>query len=77
MFAAAGLTPLALVEVVETYAANQAETAEKLRLRAISTFEHMTEAEIEEGFARLDAHIAAGVDDGPASTGQSDLLVLG
>lgn len=77
VFAAAGLTPLALVEVIEVYAASAAEAAEKLRLRTISTFEHMTEAEIEEGFAGLDAHIAAGVDDGPASTGQSDLLVLG
>ncbi len=77
VFAAVGLTPLALVEVVETYAASQAEAAAKLRLRAISTFEHMTEAEIEEGFARMDAHIAAGAEDGPARTGRSDLLVLG
>lgn len=77
VFAAVGLTPLALVEVVETYAGSQAEAAAKLRLRAISTFEHMTEAEIEDGFARMDAHIASGAEDGPASTGQSDLLVLG
>ena len=76
VFAAVGLTPLALVEVTEVYAANETEAAEKLRLRAISTFEHMSEAEIEEGFARLDAHLAHGADATP-STGQSDLLVLG
>lgn len=77
LFETVGLKPLALVEVVEVYAASQAEAAEKLRLRAISTFEHMTDAEIEEGFARLEAHVAAHPESGPASTGQSDLLVLG
>lgn len=76
VFAAVGLQPLALESVTEVYAANETEAAEKLRLRAISTFEHMTEAEIEEGFARLDAHLARGADATP-STGQSDLLVLG
>ena len=43
---------------------------------SISTFEHMTEAEIEEGFARMDAHVAAEPDALP-DTGESDLLVLG
>lgn len=76
VFAAVGLTPLALESVTEVYAANETEAAEKLRLRAISTFEHMSEAEIEEGFARLDAHLARGADASP-STGQSDLLVMG
>lgn len=76
MFARVGLETVALVEVVETYAASPAEAAEKLRMRAISTFEHMTEAEIQEGFARMDAHIAKGGNDIP-STGNSDLLVLG
>ncbi|MDP1632434.1 MAG: class I SAM-dependent methyltransferase [Caulobacter sp.] len=76
VFAAAGLTPVALVTIEEVYAANEAEAAEKLRLRAISTFEHMSEAEIAEGFARLDAYLAAGAGDGPTA-GLSDLLVLG
>jgi len=76
VFEAVGLRPLALVEVNETYAASAAEAAEKLRLRAISTFEHMTEAEITEGFARMDAYVAAG-SDAPPDTGNSDLLVLG
>lgn len=76
VFEAVGLRPLALVSVNETYAASAAEAAAKLRLRAISTFEHMTEVEIEEGFARMDAHVAADPDALP-DTGESDLLVLG
>lgn len=76
VFAAVGLKTVALVSVNETYAANATEAAAKLRLRAISTFEHMTEGEIEEGFARMDAHVAADPDALP-DTGESDLLVLG
>ena len=76
VFAAAGLEVRSLIQVEEVYAANEAEAAERLKLRAISTFEHMSEAEIEAGFARLDAKIAQGADPKP-STGISDLLVLG
>lgn len=76
VFAAVGLETLALETVNETYAASAAEAAAKLRLRAISTFEHMTEAEIEEGFARMDAHVATDPGGRP-DTGASDLLVLG
>lgn len=76
VFEAVGLRTIALEVVNETYAASPAEAAAKLRLRAISTFEHMTEAEIEEGFARMDAHVAAHPDDQP-DTGESDLLVMG
>jgi len=77
LFAAAGLNVLALQEVTEVYAANGLEAAEKLRLRAISPFEHMNEAEIEEGFARLDAWLAAGKADEAPTTFQAELLVLG
>lgn len=76
VFEAVGLKTIALEVVNETYAASAAEAAAKLRLRAISTFEHMTEAEIEEGFARMDAHVAAHPDDQP-DTGESELLVMG
>ena len=76
VFEAVGLKTLALVSVTETYASSAAEAAAKLKLRAISTFEHMTEAEIEEGFARMDAHVAA-APDAPPDSGESDLLVLG
>lgn len=75
-FEAVGLKTLALVSVTETYASSAAEAAARLKLRAISTFEHMTEAEIEEGFARMDAHVAA-TPDAPPDSGESDLLVLG
>lgn len=34
--------------------------AERLRLRGLSIFEHMSEAELQEGFARMDAALAAG-----------------
>jgi len=77
LFAAAGLNVLALQEVTEVYAASGLEAAEKLRLRAISPFEHMSEAEIEEGFARLDAWLAAGKADEAPTTFQAELLVLG
>lgn len=76
VFSAVGLETVALTSIVETYAATEAEAAEKLKLRAISTFEHMTEGEIQEGFARLDAHLAKG-GGGRPDTGPSDLLVLG
>lgn len=77
IFAAVGLEVQALQEVTETYAATGVEAAEKLRLRAISPFEHMTEGEITEGFARLDAWLAAGKADEAPTTFQAELLVLG
>jgi hypothetical protein len=49
--------------------------AERLRLRAISTFEHLTEEETEQGFAALDRAVEAGDISGP-STMDSDLLVM-
>ena len=47
-----------------------------MRMRAISTFEHMPEEKIAEGFARLDAAVAE--EKQPrAVIRPSDLLVLG
>lgn len=44
------------------------DAAEKLRLRGLSIFEHMTEAELDAGFAAMDVALAAGqVRPGPAS----------
>lgn len=75
-FAPVGLSSIAFDSLNERFADNAAQMAERLRLRAISTFEHLTEAEIEEGFARLAAYVAA--DDGSRPiVERSDLLVLG
>lgn len=51
-----------------------AEAVERLKLRAVSIFEHMTEAELDEGFAALDAALAAGTLERKATTG--DYLVF-
>ncbi len=75
LFAAEGLRRVALVESQEHFANSLAEHATLLRHRAISTFEHMDEAEIAEGFARLDVAVAA--EQSPrAVTARGDLLVL-
>jgi ubiquinone/menaquinone biosynthesis C-methylase UbiE len=74
-FAAVGLRPVALTQVRHRFAASRADYAARLRLRAVSVFDHMTEEEIAEGFAALDADIAAHPDAGPVEE-DCDLLVL-
>ncbi len=76
VFAPVGLRPLSLVETPVQFWASAAEAAERLHLRAISTFEHLGEDEIAEGLARLDTAVAAETSPKPV-TGVSDLLVLG
>ena len=73
--AAAGLRRVELVEIQERFDDSLREAAERLKHRAISTFEHMTEAEIVEGFARLDAAVAAETVPQPIIT-RSDVLVF-
>jgi ubiquinone/menaquinone biosynthesis C-methylase UbiE len=75
-FAEAGLSRLGLTEVRERYSATPEEALARLRLRGISVFEHLTEAEITEGFAALDAALARGEVEIPLD-GPSDLMVLG
>jgi ubiquinone/menaquinone biosynthesis C-methylase UbiE len=74
-FAAAGLRRAELdvvrVATVETFE----EYGARLRTRAISIFEHLTEEEIETGFARLDEDLAANRPPGRLSE-DGDLLVL-
>lgn len=75
-FSAAGLRILALEPVPEHFADSLAESTARLRLRAISTFEYLTDEETAQGFAALDAAVAA--EDSPQPVdGVSDLLVLG
>jgi hypothetical protein len=63
------------VTIQEQLAPSLSDYAERLRMRAISTFEHMSEEEIVEGFARLDA---AAQEQAPRPVVRSsDLLVLG
>lgn len=75
-FAAAGWEFVALDEVSAVTAETRADDLERLRLRAISTFEHLSEEEIEAGFAALEQ----AVRDDTAGTGpvvtDGDLLVL-
>jgi ubiquinone/menaquinone biosynthesis C-methylase UbiE len=74
-FAAAGLRRVTLDVVRVEAAKDYAAYAERLHMKASSFFEHLTEEEIEQGFARLDADVARGsvafrlAEDG-------DLLVL-
>lgn len=67
------LTRLMRVETVEstTYAENFAQ----LRKRALSTFQHLTEDEIEEGFASIAKHLRGRECAGPVLS-SADLLAL-
>jgi ubiquinone/menaquinone biosynthesis C-methylase UbiE len=76
VFAEVGLQRLALDVVPERFADCLADHAVMLHMRAISTFEHMSEDEMAEGFARLDAAVAAEQTLTPV-VAMNDLLVLG
>jgi len=75
VFGEVGLSQVALEAVPVRLAENLAAYADRLRLRAISTFEFLTEEEIEAGFAALDAAVAADETGAPVESA-SDLLVL-
>jgi ubiquinone/menaquinone biosynthesis C-methylase UbiE len=76
LFAGVGLKRVALEPVREQFAASLADATAKLKLRAISTFEHMTETEIAEGFAAMDRAVEEETNP-QRDEGISDLLVLG
>lgn len=75
-FAAVGLRRVTLdvvrVQIVDTFE----EYAARLRTRANSIFEHLTDEEIEAGFARLDEDVAANRSPGRLDE-DGDVLVLG
>jgi hypothetical protein len=75
LFSEAGLDAIALVAIEEQLASSLSEYATRLRLRALSTFEHMSENEIAASFARLDA--ASPRKRRPGRLSARDLLVLG
>ena len=75
VFGAAGLRYVTVEEVQQRIAPSLADYAERLRLRGSSTFERLTEEEIQEGFAALDAAVAAETRPRPVDE-DSDVLVL-
>lgn len=54
--------------------ASLAEDLAKLKLRAVSVFEHLSDEEVEAGFARIEAALPT-LDDGPQYE-TSELLVF-
>ncbi|WP_293902566.1 class I SAM-dependent methyltransferase [Phenylobacterium sp.] len=60
IFEAAGFSTLESVQLEIPFEGDLNQAVERLRLRAVSTFEHMTDAELENGFAQIDAALAAG-----------------
>jgi hypothetical protein len=54
--------------------ASLTEDVERLRLRAVSAFEHMSEEVVEEGFARIEAALPS-LGDGPQYE-TSEMLVF-
>jgi len=60
LFEGAGFTTVRSVQMEVPFEGDIASAVERLKLRAVSTFEHMTEQELDEGFARIDAALAAG-----------------
>jgi len=74
-FSVAGLRYVALEQVRHRYAASLAEYATRLRLRAISVFEYLTDEETASGFAALDADVAAETAPQPVEE-DCDLLIL-
>ena len=78
VFSAVGLRPLVLDQVRHRFAPSVTEYAAQLRLRAVSTFEHLTEDEIAQGFAALDRDAATETETEPRPVeADCDLLVLG
>jgi ubiquinone/menaquinone biosynthesis C-methylase UbiE len=75
LFTAAGLEFVTLDEAQEQIADSLADYADRLRLRGSSTFERLTEEEIEAGFAALDVAVAAESRPRPVIE-DSDILVF-
>jgi ubiquinone/menaquinone biosynthesis C-methylase UbiE len=73
-FAGAGWTLVSCDEVTWRRSASLAEDFERLKLRAVSVFEHMSAEVAEAGFARIEAALPS-LEDGPQYE-TSKLLVL-
>jgi ubiquinone/menaquinone biosynthesis C-methylase UbiE len=73
-FTDAGWTLVARDEITWLRSATLAEDLERLKLRAVSLFEYMSEEAIDAGFARIEA-VQASLSDGPQHE-TSELLVF-
>jgi hypothetical protein len=73
-FAGAGWTLVSHDEVIWLRSANPAEDFERLKLRPVSVFEHLSEEVVEAGFARIEAALPS-LGDGPQYE-TSELLVF-
>ena len=60
IFEAAGFSTVESVRMELPFEGDLEAAVARLRLRAVSTFEHMTDAQLDDGFALLDAALAAG-----------------
>lgn len=74
LFEATGFETVATVRMEIPFEGDLGEAAARLKLRAVSTFEHLTEDELAEGFRRIDADLEAGVIARKATYG--DFLVF-
>jgi ubiquinone/menaquinone biosynthesis C-methylase UbiE len=74
VFEAAGLTTAEIVQEEIPFEGDIAEAVAQLKLRAVSTFEHLTPIELDEGFARIDAALAAGTIEEKSTFG--DFIVF-
>jgi ubiquinone/menaquinone biosynthesis C-methylase UbiE len=75
IFEAAGFSTLQVVQMEIPFEGDIGWAVERLRLRAVSTFEHLTEQELDEGFACVDAALAAGTIERKPTFG--DFVVFG
>jgi ubiquinone/menaquinone biosynthesis C-methylase UbiE len=76
LFGGVGLRKVSLTRISHSVSPSLAAFRERLSLRAISTFEHLSEADIQSGFARLDAAVEAETEPQTVFT-EGDLLVFG
>lgn len=60
VFEGNGFKTLAVVHQALPFEGDIAGAVARLKLRAVSVFEHLSDAELDEGFARMDADLAAG-----------------
>ena len=74
LFEEAGFSCLGLAQREIPFEGEIATQVAKLKLRAVSTFEHMTQEELADGFAAIDAAFAAGTIERKPTLG--DVMVF-